>query len=143
MKPRNMLLVAACIEKANEAERSALGFNMTSYCSAAGRDDKLGHGCGTTACIAGWTLFAFGWSVKKMQKQVAKYGQHSIKPIAAKVLGLTNKEADQLFIPYFTNRSPQRQPNISAEAAIDTLRVSAVAKKITWVEPLGIDSNYV
>lgn len=53
MNTERILALADAIE----AGRDDLGFNMRYYFAKDTAQDKSGHSCGTTACIAGWAKF--------------------------------------------------------------------------------------
>lgn len=134
MKSKNMLLVAQDIEdalKAVKKPKPKVGFNMISYIrkNSTGEDDDdldlTGNECGTTCCIGGFAAIrALGLAEAK------KTPVREIRKTAQKFLGLNEDDAQKLFCPDLGN---DNLDEIQPTDAIASIRVSAAAKKITWV----------
>lgn len=78
-----------------------LGFNISMF-AANGIGDDSGHQCGTTACIAGWAVAAFGPEDKKpLVLKPVKDSQENTDAIcceAERLLGLDGDTACRLFM---------------------------------------------
>ena len=90
--------------------------------------------CGTKACIAGYAVMLFA-----DQQQIDDYynGDASAAELAAKLLGLDEATADQLFTPESDDEDPQASlecslTDISAYNAADTLRHLADYRSLHW-----------
>lgn len=108
-----------------EAGREDLGFNMQEWVGE--------HGCGTTACIAGWTCAVFA---PKDWEEMIRLGTggymraHSergtVGEVAAEELGFAiASDARLLFIP-------DNWFHASAEKAVRVLRHAALTGTIDW-----------
>lgn len=114
MNPQRLNQLADHIEKLPPHQ-----FSMDRWVFQDGRSyyytPVTGH-CGTTACIAGWTVIVFG---DLTEKQL-------IAQQAAAILDLTDKERSDLFTP---SRSLGK---ITQERAVKALRHAAETGKIRW-----------
>lgn len=121
MNAENLLRVADAIEK---HEIAWLGFNMETFISDYS-DDKSGHRCGTTGCIAGWA-FAIERSAKSGKDLLKKFQScGSIRSSARKFFGLDWAESEELF---------EGAPAMVAgpAEAVRTLRYAAKHGVIDW-----------
>jgi len=120
---REMILkVADAIEAAAKPEaKPTLGFNMGDWVSNR-HYDVSGHFCGTTACIAGWTLAVSGQELSA--EDSAQY--LGIRNEAEAILGLSCDKAEDLFVNYpdFSDPTP------SQAAAV--LRHLAETGEVNW-----------
>lgn len=91
------------------------------------------HTCGTQACIAGWAVLAFHRYRESKISEGGGIGPRQILPeyIAAKLLGLTEDEADNLFLgEWATNpvisrdldNQPVRRKNLTTLTKADVLK---------------------
>lgn len=77
-------------------KKNPIGFNLGPFFSAPGLNgqnyypDQTGHNCNSVACVAGWAHFIHGGK---------STNSSFICQNATKILGLTDKEADELFAP--------------------------------------------
>lgn len=90
-----------------------IGFNMAEWCGK-GQDDKTGHNCGTTACIAGYA-------------NILARKSASNSDAARAWLGLDQDIAGDLFVP--TGFPLGR---ISLPQAIITLKNLLATGKVDW-----------
>lgn len=95
-----------------EAGRDDLGFNQRFYCAKGIAQDKSGHGCRTTACIAGWAKFLESGSPDGASRNTA-----------AKWLGLDYVTSHQLTKKGF---------NANNKQAARTLRHLAETGFVNW-----------
>ncbi len=131
MKSKNMIKTAELIQAAVDAKKPKVGFNLVSYKATDGNnEDKTGHGCGTTACIGGFAYLASGRTIAEFKKASTV----NIAQEAAKFLGLTKAEKDELFTPDIILRCDDRWLDVTPKNAIATLYASAAAKKIIWIK---------
>lgn len=125
MNAEAILRVADAIEKGSVPD---LGFNMNTFRSRAfplDEDpvyDKSGRGCGTVACIGGWTCEVL-------------LGERGSMKRAANLLGIRYDQEDELF--YATNYpggdgivGPLRQ--ITQAQAVAVLRRLAATGEVDW-----------
>lgn len=112
MNAEKILRVAQAIED-HEID---LGFNMSLWHSDT-LPDRSGRNCGTTACIGGWTEMVFKGEA------------------AQEALGLTTREADQLF--YAMGAGQYFGMAATAEQAVAHLRSIAETKVIEWNRFVG------
>lgn len=106
MNKKRILKLADVIE--TEAGQHGLGFNMDTYLNSVDKDIS-GHNCGTVACIAGWTTFLFDprgrlRSPARASKDAIAANNSSTRTgdfhnTAGDILGLTEIEANELFLP--------------------------------------------
>jgi len=137
--------VATCIETAALAHKD-IGFNMGYVITTAGgfADDKSGHGCGTVACIAGWTLALLDEKGKPRKKPLSPSSLYRLfegayDPVrdARMRLGLTIDQADQLMTP-----APFGQPicntrwmrGIPLLEAVEAIRGLIDTGEVKWKE---------
>lgn len=133
---QNILKVADAIEKHSIPH---LGFNMAQFvCEAAPSIiDHTGHGCGTVACIAGWT--------NVIGKGLTEHDTHlmSDESFAADFLGIEfmrddygDTVSDQLFYarshPDYAEAGSFIWPQITADQAVRTLRHLAATGNVDW-----------
>jgi hypothetical protein len=135
MKSRNMNLVANRIEQTLVTTRPKVGFNMEPLFSTDyNYEDLSGHSCGTVACIAGHAYLEAGHTLKQLTA-ASKRNDRTVWNVAKEFLGLSEVEADELFLPKPNDSSVNRR-HIPLADAVASLRVSAGAKRIQWVRPL-------
>lgn len=97
-------------------------FEMASYYTGNFKDlEGMLHGCGTSACIAGWTALAFPEEIELVDPhawtEVIYNGEpYDIQDAAQEHLGLTDDEGDNLFFDQ-SIKTPQQ--------AADALRALA------------------
>ena len=151
--------VERIIELADHIDRSTvpgLGFNLAAWVynrnvnSSIGLPDHSGHGCGTTACIAGWAVALYGAAgevlnptdqdvldgglrrVSTARTAFRKSGG-SYRERGQQLLGLSELQACDLF---GLNGTPQRNDNVTKEQAVATLLHLAKTGKVDWqVDP--------
>lgn len=110
-------ILAACDPKSD----TKLGFNMEQYKGELGECvDRTGHGCKTTACIAGWALVAHG---KRLLIDDDETGEK-----AQKILGLETDDAHALFCSYTCLSNDSN--SISPLQAVATLYHLAATGKV-------------
>ena len=99
-----------------------IGFNLAPfYYKSEGEMvhiDRTGHGCGSTACIAGWAHFLEGGRAKNAS---------TISMHAREILGLDIERAEQLFAPMDINRSA-----VTPQQAAFVLFNLAETGKVDW-----------
>jgi hypothetical protein len=99
MNKDRMLMLADILDLAAVPEnKPKIGFNMSAIVSGM-TEDKSGHGCGTSCCIAGWALAAFGTKVEREDILGGRY-PYNASERACKLLGLpdwVNTEGPHLF----------------------------------------------
>lgn len=126
----NVLRVADAIE--NHSIKW-LGFNMQSYAASASRfaPDKL-NGCGTVACLAGWTKAVLGnvrteRGLLAWERRVSRKDRGVAKDTAP-LLGLDDDDASDLFHPdgwwQHENQTPAQ--------AVAVLRHLAETGEVDW-----------
>jgi len=91
MKVLRQLMVTLSKSKA----KPVVGFNMADFVETA-LPDQSDHHCQTTACMAGWTVMAFG---RKSEKELLNMSNDVIFGKAKKLLDLNTDQALHLFIP--------------------------------------------
>ena len=120
MNSENLLRVADAIEK---HEIAWLGFNMVEYADDEGHFDRSGHNCGTTACIAGWSV-----AVQNNISTAAELLSYKdILSAAQHFLGLSRVESNTLFMGYYAPRDVT-----PPQDAVRTLRYAAKHHVINW-----------
>lgn len=129
MKTDRILKLADLIEAGDDK----LGFNMNTYGSAGGGyKDLSGHNCGTVACIAGWTVAAFGLSgraTKFNAFRAMKTNQGlSAHILSTKLLGLSGRNAAKLLAP----NSVEDWNQITSTVAARCLRNLAETGEVDW-----------
>lgn len=126
----HIMKTADLIESADLTFRGVpVGFNMASWISTGGYyPDHSGHGCGTTACIAGWATLASGAYQHKsvVEENAYDYGR--------RYFGIDRDQASALFSgsPLITDgvHDPHAVP--TSEMAVLTLRHFAMTGEISW-----------
>lgn len=121
----NILKVADAIENASVP---GLGFNMN--CGIETTDDNwrgtvedlTGRGCGTVACVAGWTAIVCGTTSVKSRMWWENIAVH-----ARRKLGLTSDQGSELFEP-----NGYEDMGITPEHAVRCLRNLAITGKVDW-----------
>jgi hypothetical protein len=116
-----------------KAGRSKLYFDMGTYIAV-----RSGHGCGSTACIAGWVVALFDENGAPREKVLTlaalqkihnsnSHGikMHNIHNAAMRTIGLEEHEANMLF-------SPGCLRAITPKIAAETLRNLALTGEIEW-----------
>ena len=94
MNIERMTLLAEKLEDVGQFPE--MGFNMVDYIDRDGYNrDTSGHSCETTACIAGWAHWI---SLGMDPNKLARLGLNS-HVVAQDWLGLTDKQAGELFLP--------------------------------------------
>lgn len=115
MNKEVMLRVADAIEASVGAGRENVGFDMTTYKSSnpsyGTRPDAWG--CGTVACIAGWTVL-----VERGKEEFDDVYGFSMDCIAEDILGLDGDQSRFLFGGYWSSKTK----DLSAEAAVCAMR---------------------
>lgn len=87
MNKDRMLVLADILDLAAAKEsKPKIGFNMSAIVSGV-IDDKSGHGCGTSCCIAGWAVAAFGTEKDRQDILAGRYPENASEN-ACKLLGL-------------------------------------------------------
>lgn len=114
MNKENILKVADAIERHTIPD---LGFNMGSWVDRRAHEDKSGHNCGTTACIAGWATAVAGGNL-------AKLSISEVRDEAIAYLGVTRDQAFWLFAGFRGDPEPPE--------AVATLRNLAETGKVNW-----------
>lgn len=117
MNRENILKVADAIESHSIPD---LGFNMSLWIDRkpGPEDDRSGHNCGTTACIAGWAVAVMNGGV------IPEVGV-PIQDDAEKYFGLNWTDGEDLFVNW-VGKSPT-----PAEAVI-VLRHLAETGEVDW-----------
>jgi hypothetical protein len=69
--------------------------------------------CGTVGCIAGWTTTLKGQRLRS---------ERSISRTAGRLLGLTSKQREELFVPYHIIDGTDAQTPLHAEATVAHIR---------------------
>jgi len=62
------------------------------------------RGCGTVACIAGHAFALWKPSLSPDQAQLMDHPEAYVYNMGKEILGLTEREADHLFLGYWTNK---------------------------------------
>ena len=132
MNKQNILRLAEVLER-NELARLGIGFNMDRYYkTGSALEDKSGHNCGTTACIAGWAVALFNEDgTPRTEPFVEDPYKHGI-PIAnlgRVALGLSYSIADALFTPELPDHI---WSSITPQVAAKTLRSLAETGEVRW-----------
>ena len=118
MNKANILRIADAIEK---HEIEDLGFHMAAFHITGIYADLSGHGCKTTACIAGWTL-------SLLKPKWEDLNAHDIEQGARSILGLDQEQAEDLFyLPDYMSRN-----SVTAKQAARTLRHLAETGEVDW-----------
>ena len=130
MNKENTLRVADAIENAELASQD-IGFNMGCYFATSTTRivDQTGHGCTAVGCIAGWTCLLLSDFDRR---------RNDWEYVAAKLLDLTEDEADALFTPTKNTGAPFDIPEwdaVTATMAVTTLRRLAETGEVKW-DPL-------
>lgn len=123
MNVENILKVADAIEQHSIPD---LGFNMGGFVSTS-RPDLSNHGCGTTACIAGWTV-----AVICGQTLLPRW-QGDIEHDAIEALSIDEDVADALFFP--SNEEQNLDVRKTPTDAVRTLRHLAATGEVNWDLP--------
>lgn len=128
MNTENILAVADAIE---QHTISWLGFNMNTFMyDALFFEDKSGYGCGTCACVAGWTA-AVATSATEPKEA---YDWSFIR--AADWLGLNDDE--QIAQLFYASNHPKAEHGVgplndlSPRQAVRTLRHLAATGEVDW-----------
>jgi len=126
---REMILrVADAIEAAAKPEaKPEIGFNMGSfYSDDAYEEDRTGHACGTTACIAGWAMSLEGVPLKSIEVMPFETAVR----LGAEVLGIDDLEiAGELF----STSDPRLDlDRITPSQAVSVLRHLAGTGDVDW-----------
>lgn len=129
--------VADMIEAQALVEKN-IGFNMGTYRSDLDSDsdeqDMTGKGCGTIACIAGWTML-LEKGADYNTETVIQRGQNqwdvksSFHVDAANILGITEGESDDLFLG---NAAYCSLDDITVEHAVAVIRDFADNGEVRW-----------
>lgn len=101
--------------------RHGLIFNMGTFCSP--EVDEGGRRCGTSGCIAGWTVAVYAPEVWASESDVR------IENTARELLGLTNEDAKRLF---YASWGLMDVDGITAEEAARTLANYALTGEVDW-----------
>ncbi len=119
---RKILEVADAIEAAGKTKKTIsgidIGFNMNWYITDTSRsyNDKMKHGCGTVACIAGWVAHMEGGPVSNAKER------------ATRILGIDVFTADDLFM----GRGVGNLARISPAHAVAVIRNLAKTGRVEW-----------
>jgi hypothetical protein len=128
MNRENILKVADAIENATLAKEQGLGFNMLDFFAEDRYDptghDHTGHECGTTACIAGWTV------AMEVGKKIQNMTTTEIRTTAQRILGLSDSEVSDLFYAYGSLRFIG---HIKPKEAATVLRHFAKTGYVDWL----------
>lgn len=133
----------------NIPPESQQGFNMHYYLEDAfGETTNVAHTCGTVACLAGWTAQRLSMrgdqilTLPRTQNDIRKhavvaYYEHGVHQLAQKILGLTAKQADQLFTPmdYFYDEEELEDVNwadIQPAQAVKVLKHLRDTGEVDW-----------
>lgn len=119
----NILKVADAIEQHSIAE---LGFNMNYEHYVSGEYDRCesldrsGHGCGTVACIIGWTNAVFASEPLGLSETAVAH------------LGISVRDGDRLFWPDKERWGIRTYDDITPAQAVSTLRRLAATGEVDW-----------
>lgn len=131
-----ILAVADAIEQ-EVLVKDAIGFNMSYYREddvSTGRMDKLGHACGTVACIAGWTMLLQEGPLYGKSSEDNDFGDnysYIFHDKAAALFGLTDQQADELFLAEGSSFDRSLH-DITGKQAIAVLKHLAETGDICW-----------
>lgn len=125
MNVGNILKVADAIEQASVP---GLGFNMLNFRANGRYEDKSGHHCGTTACIAGWAV-----AVEGTQLETPWLTCDNAIPF----LGVNPDQARELF--YASRSHEVRLSKITPTEAVRCLRILAITGKVDWAAAMKGD----
>lgn len=135
MNKDKILAVADAIEKlaVNGNPIPGLGFNMAGWAAEVDEEgpqfiDRSKHGCGTTACIAGWTV---ALEARVTPAKLMNIGNIEIAEMAEQILGLDSYTATALFYSYGRNRNLEME-EITPEEAVAVLRNLAETGDVDW-----------
>lgn len=129
MNKDNILAVADAIENHTIPD---LGFNMSNWFSPTSQDrrDNSGHGCGTVACVAGWSaVLATG---RQPDNNRWYYGKDHAEKVAKEYLGLSWPDSSRLFEP---EEDVYEWRDIPPARAVAVLRHLAATGEIDWTVP--------
>lgn len=126
LKKDRILEIADIIEQ-NEPEVTDVGFDMDLWV-AKNSPDHNNHTCGTTMCIAGWSLARYGTSGRatKMDLRRVHAFDGNWYDVGASILGLSFNDADELFNPL--------EAHVDPVWAAETLRHLAETGEVDWHE---------
>jgi hypothetical protein len=120
-----------------ELVEHGIGFNMATWNS--GLDistyvDQTGGGCGTVACIAGWTSQMFDGNGNRLELDGPLLRTSSdIIDTARDAMGLTWEQADDLFVPWASRSVLSQVTNCEA---VGVLRKLAETGEVDWAPVL-------
>ncbi len=120
----NILKVADAIENSTVQN---LGFNMKGYMQINSKHaiDYSGKDCGTVACIAGWACAIEGVPYEDISHSSVAFN------MGAKLFGLSEEEAEELFVPE-TETVNYYSTDILPANAVRCLRNLAITGKVDW-----------
>ena len=118
MNKERVLALADAIEQ----HTLPIGFNMRDF-FAEHIPDMSGHGCGTTACIAGWAAMLSG------RKDDCTSG-YAAESVATEWLEISERTAAHLFY----GEGQAHRERASARDAVRTLRRFAETGRVDWYE---------
>ena len=95
------------------------------------RQDQWRHTCGTPACIAGWSCALQHDKEQPRQVNLNDYDGSDIKRKAAEALGLTPREASDMFQPEPYGEFGERP---TAAEAVSVLRHYVETGEVHWPE---------
>ena len=129
MNVENILKVADAIEQHSIPD---LGFNLAWWFSPEGRpsDDRSGHGCGTTACIAGWAV-----AVRDGGVPHDRPGSFDWLNEAGDFMGLPSPDVEEVYDPTRAALMLTLDETVTPVRAAAVLRHLAATGEVDWSIP--------
>lgn len=124
MNTKNILAMAELLQSPERlAARRGVGFNM-GYYRPRPFEDLSGTDCGTSACLAWWTVAELG-----AEHELKQLRAFALPKRAAELLGLPEEISKQLF---GGNLSPETLQSVKLETVIKALQTVAVGEELGW-----------